>query len=322
MRERRNWLVVESGGPSIPPSALCEGQMRNDEAPGPGSGTNADTADRSDALAPDSGPSATTDETVVPSSAGEPETLHLPPEEKRSGPVPVDTTRFGDYELLEEIARGGMGVVYKARQRGLNRVVALKMILSGQFAGEEDIQRFHAEAQSAANLDHPGIVPVFQVGEIGGQHFFSMGFVDGPSLGQKLREGVYAPREAAVVVREVAEAIAYAHDRKVIHRDLKPSNILIGTDGRARVTDFGLAKSVEGGSGVTVSGQILGTPSYMPPEQAAGKVHEVDARSDPLLPRPRAAPRPVGQRDGAAAAGRGDAAGLAAAVEPGGRSRA
>lgn len=178
---------------------------------------------------------------------------------------------FGDYELLEEIARGGMGVVYKARQINLNRIVALKMILSGQLASEEDVKRFYTEAEAAANLDHPGIVPIFEVGEHQGQHYFSMGYIEGQSLAQKVAEGPLPPREAAELVKKICEAMAYAHERGVIHRDLKPANILLDQIGQPRVTDFGLAKQLNVDSGLTGTGQILGTPSYMAPEQASGK---------------------------------------------------
>jgi WD40 repeat protein/tRNA A-37 threonylcarbamoyl transferase component Bud32 len=178
---------------------------------------------------------------------------------------------FGDYELLAEIARGGMGVVYKARQVNLNRIVALKMILAGQLANEAEVKRFYLEAEAAAGLDHPGIVPIFEVGQHEGQHYFSMGFVDGQSLAQKVAAGPLPPREAATLARQVAEAVRYAHDHNVIHRDLKPANVLLDAKGRARVTDFGLAKKLEGDSGLTASGQVIGTPSYMPPEQASGR---------------------------------------------------
>ena len=186
---------------------------------------------------------------------------------------------FGDYELLEEIARGGMGVVYKARQVNLKRTVALKLILAGQLAGPQEVERFHAEAEAAAKLDHPGIVPIFEVGQHEGQHYFSMAFVDGESLARSLAHGVMEPREAASLMKRVAEAIAYAHVEGVIHRDLKPGNILLDKDGIPRITDFGLAKRVEGESqGLTATGQVLGTPSYMPPEQAEGD----NARIGPL----------------------------------------
>jgi WD40 repeat protein len=187
---------------------------------------------------------------------------------------------FGDYEILREIARGGMGVVFEARQMSLNRKVALKMILAGQLANEAEILRFYLEAESAANLDHPGIVPIFEVGQHEGQHYFSMGFVEGQSLSQRLTIGPLPAREAAELIRRVSEAIEYAHGRGVIHRDLKPANILLDQQGNPRVTDFGLAKKVEGDSGLTGSGQIMGTPSYMPPEQTGGKRGEVGPAAD------------------------------------------
>src|SRR5262245_36273797 len=189
----------------------------------------------------------------------------------RSVVSPKDVIRsFGDYELLQEIARGGMGVIFKARQVTLNRVVAIKMILAGSFARPEDVQRFRTEAEAAAQLDHPGIVPIYEVGEHDGQHYFSMAFVDGESLARRVADGPLDPRIAAEIVETVSEAVQYAHDRGVIHRDLKPGNILLDKDGNPRVTDFGLAKLIESGSDLTGTGQILGTPSYMAPEQASG----------------------------------------------------
>ena len=187
---------------------------------------------------------------------------------------------FGDYELLEEIARGGMGVIYKARQVNLKRIVALKLILAGQLASEEDVRRFHTEAEAAAKLDHPGIVPIFEVGEHEGQHYFSMGYVEGQSLARKIAAGPLPPREAAELTKQIAEAVAYANGQGVIHRDLKPANVLLDKDGQPRVTDFGLAKRVEGDSSLTATGQVLGTPSYMPPEQASGKLDQVGKASD------------------------------------------
>jgi WD40 repeat protein len=178
------------------------------------------------------------------------------------------TRYFGDYEITREMARGGMGVVFEARQMSLNRRVALKMILAGQLANETEVKRFLSEAEAAANLDHPGIVPIFEIGEHDGQHYFSMGFVEGQSLALRLTVGPLPPREAAALMAKVADAIEYAHQRGVIHRDLKPANILLDAAGSPRVTDFGLAKRVQGDSGLTGSGQIMGTPSYMPPEQA------------------------------------------------------
>jgi WD40 repeat protein len=194
--------------------------------------------------------------------------------------LPGPVRYFGDYEIIREIARGGMGVVFQARQVSLNRPVALKMILAGQLANAIDLKRFSTEAEAAANLDHPGIVPIFEVGEHEGQHYFSMGFVEGQSLSHRLADGPLPPREAAELMVKVADAIEYAHQRGVIHRDLKPANILLDQKGNPRVTDFGLAKKLQTDSGLTGSGQIMGTPSYMPPEQAGGTRGKVGPAAD------------------------------------------
>ena len=189
--------------------------------------------------------------------------------------------RIGDYEILDEVARGGMGVVYRARQTKLNRIVALKMIQAAEFASPEQIKRFQNEAEAAANLNHRGIVPVYDVGELGGQHYFSMAFVDGECLASKVnREGPLAPQLAAQLMAEIASAIDHAHREGVIHRDIKPHNVLLGKDGQAGVTDFGLAKLQESNSELTSHGQVLGTPAYMPPEQALGDVAQVGVSAD------------------------------------------
>ena len=197
-----------------------------------------------------------------------------------SSAAPLEGRNFGDYQLIKEIARGGMGVVYKARQTKLNRIVALKMILAGQLASDHDVKRFYAEAEAAAALDHPCIVPIYEVGEHKGQHFFSMGFVNGVGLDAKLKDGPLLPQQAARLMQTIAKAIHYAHQKGVIHRDLKPGNVLIDGNGWPRVTDFGLAKQTKTDSGLTATGQVMGTPSYMPPEQAAGKTDQIDRRSD------------------------------------------
>ena len=203
------------------------------------------------------------------------------------GPAPGTNVRyFGDYELLEEIARGGMGVVYKARQNTLKRIVALKMILSGQLAGPEEVRRFYVEAEAAAGLDHPNIVPIFEIGQHDGQHYFSMAFVDGESLARRVAAGPLPPRAAVQLVKKVADAVAYAHVEGVVHRDLKPANVLVDRDGEPRVTDFGLAKHISTERGkaaaasLTATGQVLGTPSYMPPEQAGGESKDIGPLSD------------------------------------------
>ena len=212
-------------------------------------------------------------------SATEPDAVEKPPL------VPGDSSlakgaSFGDYELLEQIARGGMGVVYKARQKSLNRIVALKMLLFGPQASPEFVKRFRAEAVAAASLQHPNIVAIHEVGVHEGQHFFVMDYVAGPSLAQAVGHQPLPARRAAGYLKTIAEAIHYAHQRGILHRDLKPSNVLIDAQDQPRVTDFGLAKRFEGESQVTFTGEVLGSPSYIPPEQALGKRAKVSRQSD------------------------------------------
>ena len=194
--------------------------------------------------------------------------------------VTASPARIGRYEILGEIARGGMGVVYRARQPGLGREVALKMTLGARFAGEEERQRFLAEAQAAGMLNHPAIVPIFEIGEHEGQLFFSMGLIEGASLRARLVDGPFPPEEAARLIQSIAAAVQYAHDQGVVHRDLKPANILLDQQGCPHVTDFGLAKRTAIDSSLTATGQVLGTPSYMPPEQAAGRMDKVGPTAD------------------------------------------
>ncbi len=205
----------------------------------------------------------------------------------RSESLDLDTPPTGDglpdvpgYELLDVLGRGGMGVVYKARHLGLKRLVALKMILAGTHAGPRDLERFRAEAKAAARLDHPRIVPIHEVGVHNGLPYFAMGLVEGGTLQARVRDGPLPPSQAAALVERLAEAVHYAHGRGVIHRDLKPGNVLVDLDGRPRISDFGLAKRVQSESGLTAAGQVLGTPSYMPPEQAAGRSDQVGPAAD------------------------------------------
>ena len=198
-----------------------------------------------------------------------------------SGPVrPTLPRMFGDYELLAELGRGGMGVVYRARQQSLDRVVAVKMLNRGEWASLTDQARFRAEAEAAARLDHGHIVPVYEVGTEAGQPYFSMKYIDGTNLARELLDGPLDARHAASLLLPVARAVHYAHQRGVLHRELKPSNILLDAEGQPHVSDFGLAKRIEDDVQLTRSGAILGTPSYMPPEQAAGSRGQLGPASD------------------------------------------
>jgi WD40 repeat protein/tRNA A-37 threonylcarbamoyl transferase component Bud32 len=215
----------------------------------------------------------------------------------RGGPLlpPVSPSAAGappagdvaGYELLGELGRGGMGVVLKARHRELNRVVALKMILSARFACPQDVLRFRLEAETAARLQHPNIVQLYEVGTHHGQPFMALEYVDGPTLAQQLeaqaranRSRAMPPREAARLIEVLARAVQVAHRHGVVHRDLKPANILVAPDGTLKIADFGLAKQLDGAGAQTETGRILGTPQYMAPEQAAGRVHDIGPATD------------------------------------------
>ncbi|MBX3745556.1 MAG: protein kinase [Verrucomicrobiae bacterium] len=207
-----------------------------------------------------------------------------PPANHPSIPDPAEgaapTIPFGDYDLEREIAHGGMGVVYRARQRSLGRTVAVKLLLLGRHASQESIQRFHREAQAVASLRHPHIVAIHEIGECDGQPFFSMEYVEGLNLAELIRAGPLAPREAATHARTIAEAVHHAHNQGILHRDLKPSNILVDAFGGLRITDFGLARPLDGSSDLTETGRVLGTPHYLAPEAATGRIEEVGPPSD------------------------------------------
>src|SRR5437762_917975 len=187
---------------------------------------------------------------------------------------------FGDYELLEEIGRGGQGVVYRARQKSLNRTVALKVIGLGQWATQAHLKRFRREAEAAANLDHPCIVPIYEVGEREGSCYFSMKFIEGGQLDEVARRTPISIRNAAELIAKLARTVHYAHEHGILHRDIKPGNILLDAKGEPHLTDFGLARLLETKSTVTHTMDVLGTPSYMAPEQAVGNNARVSSATD------------------------------------------
>ena len=210
---------------------------------------------------------------------GEDETPALSPDH-RAGIDARPPRELGDFELLEEIGRGGMGVVYRARQRSLSREVAVKVMLRGADASSGDQSRFQFEAEAAARLDHPNIVPIYETGSVAGWRYFGMKLIEGATLSTALAKGPMEQVEAARLVMRVARAIQYAHEHGVIHRDLKPANILLDAAGRPYVSDFGLAKREAAELTLTTTGAILGTPSYMAPEQAGGGRGDVGPAAD------------------------------------------
>src|SRR4029077_10279027 len=188
---------------------------------------------------------------------------------------------LGDYELLEEICRGGQAVVFRTRQKSLNRIVALKVIGLGQWATKAHLKRFRIEAEAAASLDHPCIVPIYEVGERDGQCYFSMKFIEGGQLDEVVKQTPISIRRAVELIAKVARTVHYAHEHGILHRDIKPGNILLDVQGEPHLTDFGLARLVESESTVTRTLEVLGTPSYMAPEQAGGSPIQGAAVSSP-----------------------------------------
>src|SRR5437588_9093463 len=187
---------------------------------------------------------------------------------------------LGDYELLDEVGRGGQGVVFRARQKSLNRTVALKVISLGQWASKAHLKRFRLEAKAAARLEHPGIVPIYEVGERDGSCYFSMKFVEGGQLDEVVRRAPMSIRQAVELIVKFARTVHYAHEHGILHRDIKPGNILLDAKGEPHLTDFGLARLVETESSVTHTLEVMGTPSYMAPEQAVGNNAAVGSATD------------------------------------------
>ena len=218
---------------------------------------------------------------VVTSAAAKEQNSHfLHPTSEFAAPsfdLPCD---FGDYVLEAELGRGGMGIVYRATRKSDGLPVAVKMILKGDFATETDRQRFDSEAYAAAKLDHPNIIPIYEIGEVQGRGFFCMKLIQGQSLAERLSRGPMPAQRAARVMRELSDAMSYAHLKGILHRDIKPSNVMLDDDGKAYLADFGLAKESHDRVSLTRSGAILGTPSYMSPEQAAGNRGQVGISSD------------------------------------------
>src|SRR6266850_51422 len=199
---------------------------------------------------------------------------------KKKSNLPKTFADFGDYELLEVIGRGGQGVVYRARQKSLNRTVALKVIGLGHWASTPHLKRFRLEAEAAARLEHPQIVPIHEIGERDGSCYFSMKFIEGGQLDEVVRRERMSTRRAAELLVKIARTVQFAHEHGILHRDIKPGNILLDRNGEPHLTDFGLARLIEQESTITNSFDVLGTPSYMAPEQAASNAREVTAAAD------------------------------------------
>ncbi len=243
------------------PGAFADGSVDNDETDGSSTG-------RTDSIHLPLLDSSEAD-AIPPLMAGAAVSLAL-------GPRPI----LKGYEILAELGRGGMGVVYKANQQGLNRLVAIKMVLGGDHAREEDLARFKIEAEAVASIQHPNIVQIYEVGDKDGTPYFSLEFIDGGTLHQRIDGKPQKPESVAEIAHQLALAMRHFHERGVIHRDLKPANVLMTLQGSPKITDFGLAKRLEGNSSQTRTGSLMGTPSYMAPEQASGNTHEIGPLSD------------------------------------------
>src|SRR5437879_5450234 len=202
------------------------------------------------------------------------------PQSKKAARVAELLGELGDYELLEEVGRGGQGVVFRARQKSLNRTVALKVISLGQWASKGHLKRFRLEAEAAARLEHPGIVPIHEVGERDGQCYFSMKFIEGGQLDEVTKREPMSIRHAVELIAKVARTVHFAHEHGILHRDIKPGNILLDAKGEPHLTDFGLTRLVESESTVTRTLEVLGTPSYMAPEQAVGNNAAISSVTD------------------------------------------
>ncbi len=255
--------------PADAPGSLCPGCATSQSA----SGRTFDSSQHAEGMTSEIKPAQTPAARSIRFATGIFESARQAPRLDTGG-------NFGEYEIISELGRGGMGIVYEARQTRLNRLVALKMMRAGLVAGEHELRRFQNEAQAVARLDHPGIVQIYEVGEHNGQNFLSMRLVTGGSLLSLLDKFKHNPRAAAALMVRIADAVSHAHVRGILHRDLKPANILIDEAGNPHITDFGLAKQVESDIEITQSGAIVGTPSYMAPEQAAGKRGSITTATD------------------------------------------